>query len=75
MFVPHGTEDDTYVEHQEDLEEYLLSDRGVVWRGNNRQPLPTFWDYGQVITCMQGHQTCKHMYTVHANICMYIENH
>ena len=41
-------EDDSYVQHEEDREEYLLCDKGILWRGNNRQPLATPWKYGQV---------------------------
>ena len=43
-----STEDDSFLEHEEDRREYLLCDRGIIWRGNERQPLPTPWYYGQV---------------------------
>ena len=41
-------EDDSYVEHEEDREEFVVCDKGILWRGNNRQPLATPWEYGQV---------------------------
>jgi len=42
------TEDDSFVENSEEIDDYVLSSQGVIWRGNNRQKLPMFWDYGQV---------------------------
>ena len=42
------SEDDSYVEHKEDWEEYVVCDKGILWRGNSRQPLATPWEYGQV---------------------------
>lgn len=46
-----SVEDDSYVEHEEDREEYIMCDRGILWRGNNRQPLATPWEFGQVRHC------------------------
>lgn len=42
------TEDDSFVESSEEIADYVLSLQGVIWRGNCRQNLAMFWDYGQV---------------------------
>lgn len=42
------TEDDSFVESSEEIDDYILSPQGVIWRGNHRQRLPMYWDYGQV---------------------------
>ena len=41
-------EDDSFVESNEEIDDYILSSQGVIWRGNNRQKLAMYWDYGQV---------------------------
>lgn len=36
------------MENSEEIDDYILNSQGVIWRGNYRQRLPIFWDYGQV---------------------------
>nr|WVH01987.1 protein-glutamine gamma-glutamyltransferase K-like isoform X6 [Halisarca dujardinii] len=47
LFNALNPEDDSYFQYTEDLDDYLFSDKGVIWRGNSRQPLATPWEYGQ----------------------------
>ena len=42
------TDDDSFVESSEEIDDYVLSCQGVIWRGNYRQKLAIYWDYGQV---------------------------
>ena len=42
------TDDDSFVESSEEIDDYILSCQGVIWRGNYRQKLAMYWDYGQV---------------------------
>ena len=42
------SEDDSFVESSEEIDDYILSSQGVIWRGNHRQRLAMYWDYGQV---------------------------
>lgn len=36
------------MENSEEIDDYVLNSQGVIWRGNYRQKLSMFWDYGQV---------------------------
>lgn len=42
------TDDDSFVESSEEINDYVLNCQGVIWRGNYRQKLAMYWDYGQV---------------------------
>lgn len=44
------SDDDTYMDNEEDLEKHLVSEVGTIWRGTSRQPRPLLWEYGQVRT-------------------------
>ena len=41
-------DDDSFVESSEEINDYVLNCQGVIWRGNYRQKLAMYWDYGQV---------------------------
>ena len=43
----HIVDDEVYIE--ENVEEYVLSDIGVLWRGTQTKPDPLLWEYGQVL--------------------------
>ena len=40
--------DDSYIEDESHLRDYLLSDVGVIWRGTARHKVPLTWEFGQV---------------------------
>lgn len=45
---PMHAEDDSYVEDESNIQDYLLSDVGTIWRGTCRRKLAMKWEYGQV---------------------------
>ena len=42
------TDDDSYVETEDDLKKHLEDEVGTIWRGTASQPRPLLWEYGQV---------------------------
>lgn len=46
--LPITVDDSTYLEEEEELTHYLLSDEGMIWRGTKHTPLGRHWLYGQV---------------------------
>lgn len=52
MFVKglnlYVTDDDTYLDNEDDLKKHLIDEVGSIWRGTARQPRPLLWEYGQV---------------------------
>lgn len=42
------SDDDTYLDNEDDLEKHLINEVGTIWRGTSRQPRPLLWEYGQV---------------------------
>ena len=42
------TDDDTFLDNEDDLKKHLINEVGTIWRGTARQPHPLLWEYGQV---------------------------
>lgn len=49
MHLP--ADDDTFMEDSLDLQECLISEVGIIWRGTVSSPTPHPWEYGQVCVC------------------------
>lgn len=47
LFNPWCKGDAVYMENEKDLEEYVLAQDGLIFRGSNKYPIPTPWNYGQ----------------------------
>lgn len=39
-----------YMDNEKNLEEYVLSQDGIIFRGSYKYPKPTPWNFGQVPT-------------------------
>lgn len=39
-----------YMDDERSLEEYVLSQDGIIFRGSAKYPVPTPWNFGQVPT-------------------------
>ncbi|XP_061841690.1 protein-glutamine gamma-glutamyltransferase 2 [Nerophis lumbriciformis] len=50
LFNPWCSGDAVYMEKKEDLEEYVLSQDGIIFRGNAKHPIATPWNFGQFET-------------------------
>lgn len=38
------------MDNEQSLDEYVLSQDGIIFRGNYKHPIPTPWNFGQVPT-------------------------
>ncbi|CAI8024944.1 Protein-glutamine gamma-glutamyltransferase 4 [Geodia barretti] len=47
LFNPWLSDDDAYVENEDDLANHLINEVGTIWKGMARQPRPLLWEYGQ----------------------------
>uniref|UniRef100_A0A8C6WHX8 protein-glutamine gamma-glutamyltransferase n=1 Tax=Neogobius melanostomus TaxID=47308 RepID=A0A8C6WHX8_9GOBI len=47
IFNPWCTDDSVYMENEEKIQEYVLNERGVIFKGSGNYISPMFWDYGQ----------------------------
>lgn len=47
LFNPWCPGDAVYMENEESLAEYVLSQDGIIYRGGNTNPIPTPWNFGQ----------------------------
>lgn len=45
-----ATGDAVYMNNEENLAEYVLSQDGLIFRGSYKHPIPTPWNFGQVPT-------------------------
>uniref|UniRef100_A0A8C6WI55 Protein-glutamine gamma-glutamyltransferase 2 n=1 Tax=Neogobius melanostomus TaxID=47308 RepID=A0A8C6WI55_9GOBI len=41
-------DDSVYMENEEKIQEYVLNERGVIFKGSGNYISPMFWDYGQL---------------------------
>ena len=66
--MQHGVtpfaDDEVYIE--ENREEYVFADMGVLWRGTQTKPAPLLWEYGQVCH--------NHGFLIDSNVCLYSIN-
>ncbi|KAM9409486.1 protein-glutamine gamma-glutamyltransferase 2 isoform 2-T2 [Pholidichthys leucotaenia] len=47
LFNPWCPADAVYMENEKSLEEYVLSQDGIIFRGSYKYPIPTPWNFGQ----------------------------
>ncbi|KAF7642223.1 hypothetical protein LDENG_00261960, partial [Lucifuga dentata] len=47
LFNPWCTGDAVYMDSEESLAEYILSQDGIIFRGSYKHPIPTPWNFGQ----------------------------
>ncbi|XP_010879060.2 protein-glutamine gamma-glutamyltransferase 2 [Esox lucius] len=47
LYNPWCTGDMVYMEGEKELEEYVLAQDGIIFRGNSQYPIPTPWNFGQ----------------------------
>ncbi|XP_061543536.1 protein-glutamine gamma-glutamyltransferase 2 [Phycodurus eques] len=47
LFNPWCSGDPVYMDNKESLEEYVLSQDGIIFRGNAKHPIATPWNFGQ----------------------------
>ncbi|XP_068455148.1 protein-glutamine gamma-glutamyltransferase 2 [Clinocottus analis] len=47
LFNPWCTGDAVYMDDQQSLAEYVLSQDGIIYRGSYKHPVPTPWNFGQ----------------------------
>ncbi|KAK9529298.1 hypothetical protein VZT92_013402 [Zoarces viviparus] len=47
LFNPWCTGDAVYMDNERSLEEYVLSQDGIIYRGSYKHPIPTPWNFGQ----------------------------
>ncbi|XP_067089457.1 protein-glutamine gamma-glutamyltransferase 2 [Osmerus mordax] len=47
LFNPWCSEDVVHMESEEQLNEYVLSQDGIIFRGSFKYPIPTPWNFGQ----------------------------
>ena len=53
--VSLSKEDDSYIGcGSVEIDDYVFSSQGVIWKGNHRQRSAMYWDYGQVSSCQYG---------------------
>lgn len=45
-----ATGDSVFMEDKQSLDEYVLSQDGIIYRGSAKHPIPTPWNFGQVPT-------------------------
>lgn len=45
-----ATDDQVYMDNEKSLEEYVLSQDGIIFRGSSKHPIATPWNFGQVPT-------------------------
>ncbi|XP_044205421.1 protein-glutamine gamma-glutamyltransferase 2 [Thunnus albacares] len=50
LFNPWCQGDVVYMDNEKSLEEYVLSQDGIIFRGSNKHPIPTPWNFGQFET-------------------------
>lgn len=43
-----ATGDSVYMDNEQSLEEYVLSQDGIIFRGTYKYPVPLPWNFGQV---------------------------
>nr|XP_040059889.1 protein-glutamine gamma-glutamyltransferase 2 [Gasterosteus aculeatus aculeatus] len=47
LFNPWCTGDSVFMEDKQSLDEYVLSQDGIIYRGSAKHPIPTPWNFGQ----------------------------
>uniref|UniRef100_A0A3Q3N1B8 Protein-glutamine gamma-glutamyltransferase 2 n=1 Tax=Mastacembelus armatus TaxID=205130 RepID=A0A3Q3N1B8_9TELE len=47
LFNPWCPGDTVYMDNEQSLEEYVLSQDGIIFRGSAKHPIPTPWNFGQ----------------------------
>ncbi|XP_037535036.1 protein-glutamine gamma-glutamyltransferase 2 [Nematolebias whitei] len=47
LFNPWCPGDAVYMDNEQSLAEYVLSQDGIIFRGNYKRPIPTPWNFGQ----------------------------
>uniref|UniRef100_A0AAR2JQD2 Protein-glutamine gamma-glutamyltransferase 2 n=1 Tax=Pygocentrus nattereri TaxID=42514 RepID=A0AAR2JQD2_PYGNA len=47
LFNPWCPRDTVYMDSEEKLEEYVLAQDGIIYRGNAKYPIPSAWEFGQ----------------------------
>ncbi|KAM8915037.1 protein-glutamine gamma-glutamyltransferase 2 [Spinachia spinachia] len=47
LFNPWCTGDSVFMEDKQSVDEYVLSQDGIIYRGSSKHPIPTPWNFGQ----------------------------
>uniref|UniRef100_A0A3Q2DV72 Protein-glutamine gamma-glutamyltransferase 2 n=1 Tax=Cyprinodon variegatus TaxID=28743 RepID=A0A3Q2DV72_CYPVA len=47
LFNPWCPADEVYMDNEQNLAEYVLSQDGIIFRGSSKHPIPTPWNFGQ----------------------------
>uniref|UniRef100_A0A7N5ZRR8 Protein-glutamine gamma-glutamyltransferase 2 n=1 Tax=Anabas testudineus TaxID=64144 RepID=A0A7N5ZRR8_ANATE len=50
LYNPWCPDDAVYMDNEKSLEEYVLSQDGIIFRGSSKHPIATPWNFGQVPT-------------------------